>query len=158
MKKQKLRKIRPVISFFIGALLISGITAIPLEWELAILTSLIDASGAMGKWLGATYVGIKELNDAHPFLAYGFDWLAFAHIILAILFIGPLRDPVKNVWVIKFGIIACILVVPFALIMGPFREIPLFWQLIDCSFGVIGVLPLLWVLNQIKKLDYENAE
>jgi hypothetical protein len=35
--------------------------------------------------------------------------------VIAIAFIGPWRDTVKNIWVIEFGMIACVLVVPFAL-------------------------------------------
>jgi hypothetical protein len=42
--------------------------------------------------------------------------------VLAILFIGPLRDPVKNKWVIEFGVIACILIIPFAMIAGTFQR------------------------------------
>ena len=38
--------------------------------------------------------------------------------------------------------IACVLVLPLALVMGPLRGIPLYWRLIDCSFGVVGIIPL----------------
>jgi hypothetical protein len=68
-----------------------------------------------------------------------------AHFVLAILFIGPLRDPVKNIWVIQFGLIACALVIPFAFVAGHFRGIPIGWRLIDCSFGVTG-FALLWII------------
>jgi hypothetical protein len=88
-----------------------------------------------------------DTNSKYPFLAYGTDWLAFAHFVIAIAFIGPLRDPVKNIWVIEFGMIACVLVVCFALIMGPIRGIPPGWSLIDCSFGVIGIIPL-WICRR----------
>jgi hypothetical protein len=33
----------------------------------------------------------------HPWLAYGTDWLAFAHIVIAVFFIGPFVDPVQNI-------------------------------------------------------------
>jgi hypothetical protein len=36
-----------------------------------------------------------------------------------------------------------VLVLPAAFIFGYFRGIPLGWQLIDCSFGVVGIA-LLW--------------
>ena len=74
---------------------------------------------------------------------YGYDWLAFAHFVLAILFIGPYRDPVRNIWVIQFGMIACALVIPFAFIAGFYRGIPVGWSVIDCMFGVIGF----WLLR-----------
>jgi hypothetical protein len=107
----------------------------------------------LAAWISKVHIGLVETNRAHPFLAYGTDWLAFAHVILAILFIGPLRDPVKNIWVIEFGIIACILVVPTAMICGHIRDIPFFWRLIDSSFGVIGLIPLLIVRKNIKVLE-----
>ncbi|SCF41963.1 hypothetical protein [Micromonospora mirobrigensis] len=34
-------------------------------------------------------------------MLYGTDWLAFAHLVLAVAFWGPLRDPVRNVWVVQ---------------------------------------------------------
>ena len=34
------------------------------------------------------------------------EWLAFAHLILALLLVGPLREPMRNRWVIGFGIMA----------------------------------------------------
>jgi hypothetical protein len=38
-----------------------------------------------------------------PFLAYGTDWLAFAHLAIAVVFIGPWINPVRSQWVITFG-------------------------------------------------------
>jgi hypothetical protein len=43
--------------------------------------------------------------------------------------------------VIEFGVIACILIIPFAMIAGHFRGMPFWWRLIDCSFGIIGLVP-----------------
>jgi hypothetical protein len=91
----------------------------------------------------------------YPFMAYGTDWLAFAHLVIAIGFWGPLKDPVRNVWVVQFGMIACIAVVPLALIAGPIRGIPWGWQLIDISFGVLGIVPLLFAYANIRKLAGE---
>lgn len=93
------------------------------------------------------------MNAQYPFLAYGYDWLAFAHIVIAVAFIGPYRDPVKNKWIIEFGCIACILIWPTAFIAGHVRQIPLYWKLIDCSFGVIGLVPLLICYKKIKRLE-----
>jgi hypothetical protein len=49
------------------------------------------------------YDAVKTTNASYPYLAYGTDWLAFAHLVIAVAFIGPLMQPVKNVWVIQFG-------------------------------------------------------
>lgn len=84
----------------------------------------------------------------YPWVAYGTDWLAFAHLALAVLFIGPWRDPVRNIWVIEFGLLACLGVLPLALICGPIRGIPFYWRLIDCSFGVLAFLPL-WLARRL---------
>jgi len=148
-----IRDIKRWIIVFMISLALSGITAIPAETELSLLVSYFPANGSTGKWLERVFIGIRDTNNRYPFLAYGYDWLAFAHIVLAVLFIGPLKDPVKNKWVIEFGIIACLMIIPFAMIAGYFRGIPIGWRLIDCSFGVIGIVPLKICLNKIYDLE-----
>lgn len=154
-----LRKLRFVLGLFIVALVVSGITAFPLAQEMELLVSALGlqhqqiASGSFGFWIQTIHDGLKEVYGAHPWIAYGTDWLAFAHIIIAIFFLGPLIDPVRNVWIIKAGLIACCLVVPFAIVCGAVRGIPLGWRLIDCSFGVIGAIPLFYCLRLTKRLE-----
>jgi hypothetical protein len=149
------RKIKRWIIFFIVALILSGITAFPIESQLAIAMNHLDVFPlTIQQWLSTIYHAVKTTNDNFPYLAYGTDWLAFAHIVIATAFIGPLRDPVRNIWVIQFGMIACIMVFPLALIAGPIRQIPFFWQLIDCSFGVLGIIPLYICFRNIKELKY----
>ena len=58
-----------------------------------------------------------------------------------------MRDPVRNRWVIDFGIIACLLIIPYALVFGGIRGIPVWWRLIDCSFGLFGLIPL-WLARR----------
>jgi hypothetical protein len=135
------------------ALFFSGLTAIPAEQELALLTGYFSTDTAMGFWLHKVYTALVKTNREAPFLAYGYDWLAFAHFMLAILFIGSFRDPVRNKWVIEFGMIACWMIVPFALIAGHYRGIPLGWRFIDCLFGVIGLVPLIICYKKISKLE-----
>ncbi|NQT15532.1 MAG: hypothetical protein HQ582_22430 [Planctomycetes bacterium] len=132
------------------ALVLSGLTAFPLEWELGVLAGMLgipegaapEAYTGLQHWITLVRNGLHETYTNYPFIAYGTDWLAFAHIVIAVAFIGPFRDPVRNIWVITFGMIACVLLVLVALICGPLRGIPFYWQLIDCSFGVFGVIPL----------------
>ena len=93
----------------------------------------------------------------YPFLAYGTDWLAFAHLVLAVVFLGPLRDPIRNKWVLQFGLIACLGVLPLAIIAGPLRGIPPLWRLIDCSFGIFGAIPLLICLRHVRALEKQTA-
>lgn len=82
---------------------------------------------------------------------YGTDWLAFGHVVIALAFIGPLRDPWRNRWVAEWGILACVLVIPWALVFGPLRGIPFFWRLIDASFGFGGLALLLPAYRLIRK-------
>jgi len=94
-----------------------------------------------------------ELNQKHPFISYGYDWLAFGHLVIALFFVGALKDPIANRWVISYGMIACIGIFPVAFIGGYFRNIPIIWQLVDCSFGVFGGLLLYVIQQKIKRLE-----
>jgi hypothetical protein len=151
--ENKLKQTRHWIIFFMIVLFLSGLTAIPLERELAFLSRCFSPTNMIGAWIEKVYLGIVHTNKEYPFLAYGYDWLAFAHFVLAILFIGPLKDPVRNKWVIEFGMIACVLIIPFAFIAGHFRGIPVGWRLIDCAFGVIGLIPLSICLSKIIQIE-----
>ena len=73
-------------------------------------------------------------------------------MIIAVSFIGPIRDPVRNIWGVEFGMIACLALIPLALICGPIRGIPWFWRVIDCSFGVFGMIPL-WIVRRMIRSD-----
>ena len=156
-KQEKL--IRRWIIFFIVALVFSGLTAFALESELYFLLvswpghQTGQPGGNLYRWVREVYAALWETNDHYPFLAYGYDWLAFAHLVIAIAFIGPLRDPVRNKWIIEFGMIACILIFPLAFIAGAVRGIPIVWRLIDCSFGVFGLVPLVICYRKICMLE-----
>jgi len=144
-----LRAIRIWLSLFVIVLILSGITAFPIETELAWLST--DFAG--DSWIATVYRAVKDTNQHYPYMAYGTDWLAFAHLVIAVVFIGPLIDPVKNIWVLQFGMIACVMIFPLALIAGPVRHIPFYWQLIDCSFGVLGLIPLSICFLKAKELE-----
>lgn len=107
----------------------------------------------MATWIGRVQLALEDENVRYPFLAYGTDWLAFAHLVLAIAFIGPFVDPIRNKWVLQFGLIACAAVPLLALIAGPVRGIPVGWRLIDCSFGVFGAIPLAIALRCTNGLE-----
>ena len=157
MNKEK-KLIRNWLKFFIASLFISGVTAIPVEKELTYIIAHFPFEGSIQGWLQQVLIGVQHTAQDYPFLFYGYDWLAFAHFVLAILFIGPFKDPVKNKWVIEFGIIACILIIPFALIAGYYRDMPFWWRLVDCSFGVFGLIPLVICLINIKRMESEAKE
>ncbi len=156
-----LRRIRLWLAIFIAGLVLSGITAFPLQTELHWLLIVLRASipqaaaqsGGMIHWIESVNNAVGRTNSLYPFLAYGTDWLAFAHLAIAVAFIGPFMDPVRNKWVIIFGLIACAGVIPLALAAGAIRGIPLGWRLIDCSFGVFGSVPLLICRRSIAALE-----
>jgi len=148
------KQIRNWIVFFIVSLVVSGVTAFALETELSWIARLCSFSqSGVCYWLNKVYHALHETNLAYPFLAYGYDWLAFAHLVIAVAFMGPLKDPVRNKWVIQFGMIACIMILPLAFVAGAVRGIPVYWRLIDCSFGVIGIFPLMICSKKIEKLE-----
>jgi hypothetical protein len=152
--KEKLhRQIKRIATLFITLLVLSGVTAFPLQTELNFLVAYLEAdSGILYQWISEVSYAINFINNNYPFLAYGTDWLAFSHIVISIFFIGVYKDPVRNIWITHTGIIACLLVFPVAFIAGYVREIPLYWQLIDCSFGALGLIPLLLIHQKTKHL------
>lgn len=128
-------------------LVIAGVTAFPLVHESQLLIQFVHIG-----FLDRVAHGLDETSRAYPFLAYGTDWLAFAHLTIAVAFWGPWRDPVRNVWVVQFGMIACAGIIPLALIAGPIRHIPFWWTCIDMSFGVFGIVPLVIAYRYITRL------
>ncbi|MGW0780181.1 hypothetical protein [Streptomyces sp. NPDC002913] len=156
-----LRRIRVWLVVFIVCLVLSGLTAFPLVTELHWAEDLLNSSAspapehlpALTEWIGRVRAGLDEADADYPFVLYGTDWLAFAHLVIAVAFYGPYRDPVRNIWVIEFGMIACAGIIPLALICGPIRDIPFWWTVIDMSFGVFGIIPLLVVHRMIKRLE-----
>lgn len=154
-----LKGIRVWLALFVVCLVLSGATAFPLVHELRWTDAALRAlSGprylpGLTEWISRVRDGLDTVDAEYPFVLYGTDWLAFAHLVIAVAFYGPYRDPVRNVWVVEFGMIACAGIVPLALVCGPVRGIPFWWSLIDMSFGVFGVLPLYVVRRKIKRLE-----
>lgn len=156
-----LRRIRIWLALFMLGLVLSGLTAFPLRAELGFAVRTLQAgplraaavSTGLLPWLERVSHALTATDASYPFLAYGTDWLAFAHLVIAAAFIGPLLDPVRNKWVVTFGLIACGGVIPLAMIAGQMRGIPLGWRLIDCSFGIIGAIPLLICRRLISTME-----
>ncbi|OAR22400.1 hypothetical protein A8W25_22375 [Streptomyces sp. ERV7] len=157
------RRIRLWLVVFIVCLVLSGLTAFPLVHELHWTQSLVrstplgDWLPGLAGWIDRVGEGLDATDAKYPFVLYGTDWLAFAHLVIAVAFYGPYRDPVRNIWVIEFGMIACAGIIPLALVCGPVRGIPFWWSVIDMSFGVFGVIPLYVVRRKIKELEALTA-
>jgi hypothetical protein len=147
------RRIKFLTWIFIIGLILSGATAIPLPTEVDWLVKITNArqlvetpastsAPAWAVWLVRIQGDLRDLATYLPVMFYGTDWLAFGHFMIALVFVGALRDPVRNAWLFTFGMIACICVIPYALVFGAIRGIPFWWRLIDCSFGIFGIVPV----------------
>jgi hypothetical protein len=155
-----LRNARIWIIVMMVGLVVAGVTAFPLTHEVRWLASVMHNPRTpfvghmpwLTSWIDQITTGIETTSAKFPFIAYGTDWLAYAHLMIALAFIGPFRDPVRNVWVVQWAMIACLSIIPLALIAGPVRHIPFWWSCIDMSFGVFGLIPLLFLHRIIKQL------
>ncbi len=159
--KEVLSRIRWLTALFIVGLVLSGATAIPVESEVDLLARLLgissigvgQGSSTPTQWLLRVKDALHETNTRYPFIAYGADWLAFGHFMIALAFVGAWRDPMRNRWLFDFGLLACALVIPYSLVFGAIRGIPIWWRLIDCSFGVLGALPLWLCRSYVPQLE-----
>ncbi|MCB9246311.1 MAG: hypothetical protein H6606_07745 [Flavobacteriales bacterium] len=152
-----MKRTRICILLFQIGLLLSGITAFWIPEGVASVDQIIQSISpdvhleVLKTWLTQVDHQVQQIDAHASFIWYGTDWLAFAHILFAILFIGPLVDPIRNRWVMDFGLVACILIIPTALLAGAARAIPLVWRLLDCSFGIIGAILLL--ISNYRKIE-----
>ncbi len=150
-----IKNIRRVVIVFIVLLALSGITAFPLVTEVDFMFAHIHSFPLFfHEWIRKVY---ESVHQTPSIVLYGTDWLAFAHIIIGLFFVGVYQNPVRNKFIVNVGIVACIAVFPLAFICGPIREIPFYHQIIDCCFGLFGVIPLLYIRYQIRQLENSNS-
>lgn len=154
-----LKQIRLAILIVIVGLVLSGVTAFPLLHEVNLLADLLaggsrdpSAHDGLIHWILFVREGLEVTYQRYPFIAYGTDWLAFAHLMIALFFILPWRDPVRYEGVLKVGIACSLLILPLAFICGPLRGIPFWWRVIDSSFGIFCLPPLGFALRKIRQL------
>ncbi|WP_250034837.1 hypothetical protein [Paractinoplanes maris] len=150
-----MRAIRVWLAIFVAGLVLSGVTAFPLVTEARLLAAIlheIPAPDALVVFIDDVRDGLATTGTNYPYIAYGTDWLAFAHLAIAMAFIGPWRDPIRNIWVLEWAMLCCAAIIPLALIAGPIRQLPWWWLPIDISFGVLGLIPLTFAHRRIKHL------
>lgn len=140
-------------------LFMSGVTVWPAVPELKMAVRTIwgdgEPAGVLHSFVLQTIEGLESVEASYSFMLYAHDWLAFAHIVLAILFAGAIRDPVRNVWIVQCGLIMCALVPVLAGICIPIRGLPLFWFWIDAAFAPAAALPLWIALRDIRRAEAE---
>lgn len=145
-----MKTIRLHLIAFAALLVLSGITAFPVQQEIDFLFRNKDVfPGFMMQWIAQLHGVIAKTPEL---MLYGTDWLAFAHIIIALFFVPVYLHPQRYKTNVLVGIAACLLVFPLAFICGPARGIPFFHQLIDCAFGLLGGLYLYYILKKINRL------
>ena len=139
-------------------LFVSGVTVWPAIAELKLAVRLMtlcnsNPSGELHAFVLKVIEGLEATNAKYPFLLYAHDWLAFAHIMLAILFAGAARDPVRNKWIVQCGLIMCASVPILAGICISIRELPGWWFWIDFAFAPGAALPLWIAYRDIRAIE-----
>lgn len=151
-----MKTIRTHLALFMMILMLSGITAFPVQTEIDFLYKNLSSFPTLFRdWITSLHANIHSTPSV---MLYGTDWLAFAHIIITFFFIPVFIYPVKHKANLFVGMSACVLVFPLAFICGPIRNIPFFHQLIDCSFGAIGILYLYFILQKVNKLQLQTIK
>ena len=149
--KTEIKKIRQVVLVFIVLLVLSGVTAFPLVTEVNWMVANIQSFPTFFHvWIYKVY---DAVHATPSIVLYGTDWLAFAHIIISLFFVGVYQDPIRNKFSVNVGIAACLAVFPLAFICGSIRGIPLYHEIIDCCFGLLGLIPLFYIKKKIKQLE-----
>lgn len=148
-----------MLGIVVFGLLVSGITVWPMVSELKMAVRIVwgdgEPDGVLHSFILRAIEGLESVEAEYPFMLYAHDWLAFAHVVLAILFAGAIRDPVRNVWIVQCGLIMCVLVPVLAGICIPIRGLPPAWFLIDSAFAPAAGVPLWIALGDIRKVETE---
>ncbi len=138
-------------------LFVSGVTvwpAIPeLKFIVGILWGDVAPTSELHRFIIEVIEGLEYMGANYPFMLYAHDWLAYAHVMLAILFAGAIRDPARNIWIVQCGLIMCVLIPILAITAIPIRGLPLFWFWIDLAFAPGAGLPLWIALRDIKNSE-----
>ncbi len=151
-----------MLGIIVFGLLVSGITVWPAIPELKMAVRIVwgDAEpiGVLHGFVLQAIEGFESVEANYPFMLYAHDWLAFAHIVLAILFAGAIRDPVRNIWIVQCGLIMCVLVPVLAGICIPIRGLPPVWFWIDFAFTPVAALPLWIALRDIRRVESDSKK
>ncbi len=159
MTASPLRRPRIMLLVVAIGLFLSGVTIWPWELELELVLSIlaaIDGPPRLVETIERILADMRMLRDAGSFVLYVADWLAYAHLVLAALFVMAMKDPVRNILVVRFGILCCLTVPILAVTCIPMRGLPLFWIFIDSSFALAS-LPLWIALRDLRRLESAPA-
>jgi hypothetical protein len=154
-----LKRAKWMLAIVVLGLVVSGVTVWPAVSELKIAVRTVwgdgESTGVLHGFVLRAIEGLESVEADYPFMLYAHDWLAFAHIVLAILFAGAVRDPVRNIWVVQCGLIMCVLIPVLAGICISIRGLPLRWFWIDFAFAPAAGVPLWIALRDIRRAEAE---
>ena len=151
----QLRRPRIMLAVVALGLFLSGVTIWPWDLELRLVLAALDRLGGpepLVELLQSILTDMRRLRAEQSFVLYVADWLAYAHLVLTALFLMAMRDPVRNILVVRFGILCSLTVPILAVTCIPLRGIPLFWIAVDGSFALAAV-PLWIALRDLKRLE-----
>ncbi len=146
-------------------LILSGLTCYFLPWELDFIVRTMEALSFpeiplfrdMYLFVAHTREGLGFVVEGYPQMLLGTDYLGFAHVLLGLLFLGAMADPARNVYVLRFGVLCCLLVIPAAFFFGQLRGAPILHRFGDASFGVIALVFTVYALKAAERLEKENG-
>ena len=151
-----------MISVVVFGLLVSAVTIWPAILELKMVVSIAwgdtEPAGVLHRFVLQAINGLEVMEADYPFMLYAHDWLAFAHIVLAILFAGAIRDPIRNIWIVQCGLMICALIPVLAGICIPIRGIPWIWFWIGFAFAPGAALPLWIALRDIRRAEADTIQ
>ena len=159
------RRVRFLVFVFIVLLILGGLSAFFIV-ETANIAQQLSGKGSfigerlpsVAEWVSKIHDAIAETAEKHPFMFYGTDWVGFSHFMMVIACIGVLREPVRNIWVIQFALIGCILMIPMTLVIGAARDLPWFWQLFDCGIGAVGAILFFICYRYVRRLERSEVK
>jgi len=144
--------VRVLLAIVAFGLFVSGVTIWPWEWELERILGLTSEVPVLHAVVEGILADMRDLRSRDSFVLYGLDWLAYAHLVLTALFVMAMKDPVRNILVVRFGLLCCLTVPLLAAICVPLRGLPWWWVFIDSSFAICAV-PLWLALRELKRLE-----
>lgn len=160
METKLLGRIRILLIIFMAALVLCGVSIFPLKQQIDLVAGAFGSGTLtdrifppMAQWIEQLHEGITHVHTNYPFLFYCTDWVGFAMIVIALVFVGPIRDPVRNIWVIQFGILTCLLTIPAIVICGTIRRFPPFWFVVDSLFAIGGLVLLYPAFRWARRLE-----
>lgn len=152
-----LKRARIMLGIVVFGLLVSGVTVWPAVPELKLAVRMVWGPaapvGVLHAFVLRAIEGLEHVQANYPFMLYAHDWLAFAHIMLAFLFAGAIKDPVRNKWIVQCGLVMCASIPLLAGVCIPIRGLPSCWFWIDFAFAPAAAWPLWIALRDILKVE-----